>query len=100
MLIGNIVPTASGYSAASAQKNNKERKEKLSIYLAKNLKISDLDLLKLESANPPVELFISGLETVRLYMKKEPPKHSPPWTQLFTSRPEVTFCAFGSSSVG
>ncbi|MCU0092204.1 TIGR04141 family sporadically distributed protein [Pseudomonas koreensis] len=101
MLIGSIFATASSYPAASAQKNKKERKEKLSIYLAKNPNIADFDLLKLENSNPSIELSISGLDTARLYIKKEPPKHSPPWTQLFTSRPEVPFDAFGnSSSVG
>jgi len=82
-------------------KERKERKEKLSIYLAKNSKSNDLELLKLENANPPIELQISGIETANLYVKKEPPKHSPPWTKLFLSRPEVPLDAFGnSSSVG
>jgi uncharacterized protein (TIGR04141 family) len=101
MLIGSIVTSASNDSATSARKIKKERKEKLSIYLAKNPKISDSDLLKLENSNPPIELDINGLESAKLYIKKEPPKHSPPWTLLFTSRPEVPFNAFGnSSSVG
>jgi uncharacterized protein (TIGR04141 family) len=101
MLAGSIVATASSYSAASARKIKKERKEKLSIYLAKNPKNADSDLLKLENTNSPIELEVSGMEGARLYIKKEPPKHSPPWTQLFTSRPEVPFDAFGnSSSVG
>lgn len=82
-------------------KERKERKEKLSIYLAKNYKSNDLELLKLENANPPIELKISGIEAALLYIKKEPPKHSPPWTKLFISRPEVPQNAFGnSSSVG
>jgi len=101
MPIESIVATASSYPATSARKIKKERREKLSIYLAKNPKTSDFDILKLENTNPPIELYISGLEAAKLYIKKEPPKHSPPWTQLFTSRPEVPFDAFGnSSSVG
>lgn len=101
MLTGSIVTTVSHYTNASANKHKKERKEKLSIYLAKNPTNTDFDLLKLENSNSPIELSISGLEAASLYIKKEPPKHSPPWTQLFTSRPEVPFDAFGnSSSVG
>ncbi|WP_227432295.1 TIGR04141 family sporadically distributed protein [Pseudomonas poae] len=79
----------------------KERKEKLSIYLAKNEKSDDLELLKLENAKPAIPLEIQNLEKVNLYIKKEPPIHSPPWTKIFTSRKEVTADDFGnSSSVG
>ncbi|POD76977.1 sporadically distributed protein, TIGR04141 family [Pseudomonas syringae group genomosp. 3] len=78
-----------------------ERKEKLSIYLAKNLKINDLEILKLENAKTPISIEIPGIETAMLYIKKEPLQHSPPWTKLFTSRPEVSVDDFGnSSSVG
>lgn len=79
----------------------KERKEKLSIYLAKNSKLDDLELLKLENATPPILLDISNIETAKLYIKKEPPTHTPPWTKIFTSRREVSTDDFGnSSSVG
>lgn len=74
MLTGSIVATASSYSAASARKIKKERKEKLSIYLAKNSKNADSDLLKLENTNSPIELDVSGLEGARLYIKKRTSK--------------------------
>ncbi|WP_339488501.1 TIGR04141 family sporadically distributed protein [Pseudomonas sp. RL_5y_Pfl2_70] len=94
----NDVNAVPGNSTLVPQKNKKERKEKLSIYLAKNSEVEDSVLLKLENTKSPIELSISGLEIARLYIKKEPPKHSPPWTDLFTSRPEVSSDAFGSSS--
>ncbi|MGY2361501.1 TIGR04141 family sporadically distributed protein [Pseudomonas azotoformans] len=82
-------------------KKTRERKEKLSIYLAKNGKSDDLELLKLENAKPAISLEIQGIEKANLYIKKEPPIHSPPWTQIFTSRQEISADDFGnSSSVG
>jgi uncharacterized protein (TIGR04141 family) len=85
----------------NAMPKTKERKEKLSIYLVKNAGSSDLDILKLENAKPPISIDIPNLEIANLYIKKEPPKHSPPWTTIFTSRPEVSIDDFGnSSSVG
>lgn len=82
-------------------KQLKERKEKLSIYLVKNKSTSDNILLNLENSQPPIHLDIAGLEDSKLYIKKLPPEHSPPWTRLFTVRDEVKANAFGnSSSVG
>ncbi len=79
----------------------KERKEKLSIYLAKNFKSNNMEILKLENAKPAISINIPDIEAAELYIKKEPPKHSPPWTRLFTARPEVSLDDFGnSSSVG
>ncbi|MBU1805014.1 MAG: TIGR04141 family sporadically distributed protein [Gammaproteobacteria bacterium] len=77
---------------------NKERKERLSIYLAKDPSSSDATTLKVESAKPPIQLNLESLDSAILYIKKEPPKHSPPWTKLFTSRPEIYEGAFGQSS--
>ncbi|WP_220813123.1 TIGR04141 family sporadically distributed protein [Pseudomonas paralcaligenes] len=76
----------------------KERKERLSIYLAKDPAGLDSSVLKIESAKPPVVLDIDGVEGATLYVKQEPPKHSPPWTKLFTTRPEVDEGIFGDSS--
>ncbi|WP_241360755.1 TIGR04141 family sporadically distributed protein [Pseudomonas aeruginosa] len=76
----------------------KERKERLSIYLAKDPACLDSEILKVESAKAPLELNVEGVDLALLYIKKEPPKHSPPWTELFTSRPEVYEGAFGESS--
>ncbi|MGR3887258.1 TIGR04141 family sporadically distributed protein [Pseudomonas sp. 1152_12] len=82
-------------------KKIRERKEKLSIYLAKSAKSDDLELLKLENAKPAIRLEIQGIENANLYIKREPPIHAPPWTQIFTSRKEVSADDFGnSSSVG
>ncbi|KMY01930.1 sporadically distributed protein, TIGR04141 family [Pseudomonas syringae KCTC 12500] len=79
----------------------KDRKEKLSIYLAKNPNSIDLETLKLENAKTPITIEIPDTEIATLYIKKEPPRHTPPWTELFTSRPEVSVEDFGnSSSVG
>ncbi|RZI60270.1 MAG: sporadically distributed protein, TIGR04141 family [Pseudomonas sp.] len=79
----------------------KERKEKLSIYLTKKPIVDDILLLKVENTEPFTELFIEGFDSSRLYIKKTPPEHSPPWTKLFTEREEVKKNAFGSSqSIG
>lgn len=82
-------------------KERNERKEKLSIYLAKSFKSNDMEILKLENAKPPISIEIPNIEAAKLYIKKEPPKHAPPWTAIFTARPEVSIDDFGnSSSVG
>ncbi|NWF11035.1 TIGR04141 family sporadically distributed protein [Pseudomonas salomonii] len=82
-------------------KRARERKEKLSIYLAKKGKVDDIELLKLENSKLPISLEIQNIEKALLYIKKDQPIHSPPWTKLFTSREEVSDDDFGtSSSVG
>lgn len=79
----------------------KERKEKLSIYLTKKPIADDASLLKIENTETFKELIIEGLDSARLYIKKPPPDHSPPWTKLFTDREEVDNNSFGiSKSVG
>ncbi|MFV3318596.1 TIGR04141 family sporadically distributed protein [Pseudomonas sp. NY15374] len=80
------------------KKTLKERKEKLSIYLVKNRNTSDNIILHLENAQAPIHLNAKGLEDSKLYIKKLPPEHSPPWTRLFTERDEVKSNAFGNSS--
>ncbi len=72
----------------------KNRKERLSIYLAKNPLANDNSILKLESSHQPIQLEI-GAEQASLYIRKEPQKPPPPWTKLFTSNDTVPSDAFG-----
>jgi hypothetical protein len=84
----------------TAEKNEKIRKEKLSIYLAKAAVTADDALIKTENAKAPISIKLAEGEA-RLYIKKEPPKSPPPWTKFFTAFPDVPDDAFGSSnSVG
>lgn len=81
--------------------NKKQRKEKLSICLAKSYSDPDSELLKIDQADFPIQLEIAEAESAMLYIKKTPNVRSPSWTKLFTSHPEVAEDAFGnSSSVG
>ena len=85
---------------ANGKKEEKPRKERLAIYLVKEGFNTDALFVKTESAKAPIHLDI-GTGEARLYIKKEPPKPSPPWTRLFTSLPNVPDDAFGSTnSVG
>ena len=80
--------------------DERPRQEKLSIYLVKPGTKADDSLIKTENANQPISLDL-GPGEARLYIKKEPPKPSPPWTKLFTSLPNIPKDAFGSTnSVG
>lgn len=79
----------------------KIRKEKLSIYLARDSSKPDSDLIKVGKAKEVIEIDVADVERSILYVKKEPPKKSPPWTKLFTSSGQVDENAFGASnSVG
>lgn len=83
-----------------AKSTDKARKERLTIYLVKSGMVADGDLLKTENAKAAIDLELEAGEA-RLYIKKEPPKPSPPWTKLFTTLPNVPDDAFGSTnSVG
>lgn len=78
----------------------KVRKERLSIYLVKN-GIDDHQLLKLENTKPVIFLEVEGFEESRLYVKKEPPLHSPSWSKVFLEHGDCPEDVFGeSSSVG
>ena len=79
-------------------KVKKIRKEKLSIYLTRDASKPDSDVIKLENAKQPIELDLPETESARLYIKKQPPKNSPPWTQLFTIDAQVDVSEFGTSS--
>lgn len=72
----------------------KTRKERLSIYLAKNFLANDNVILKLENSHHPIYLDI-GAEQATLYIRKEPQKPPPPWTKLFTSNEGVPPDSFG-----
>lgn len=79
----------------------KARKEKLSIYLARESTKPDSDLIKLENAKEAVELDFLEVEAAVLYVKKPPLKNPPPWTKLFTENEAVDASLFGvSSNVG
>ncbi|WP_215397301.1 TIGR04141 family sporadically distributed protein [Rheinheimera oceanensis] len=79
----------------------KIRKEKLSIYLARDGSKPDSDVIKLENAKQPIEIDLPEAESARLYIKKQPPKNAPPWTRLFTTDNQVDASEFGiSSNVG
>lgn len=79
-------------------KLKKIRKEKLSIYLARDSNKPDSDIVKLESSKEPVRLDLPDVESAILYIKKQPPKSAPPWTRLFTIDGQVDAAAFGMSS--
>lgn len=72
----------------------------LSIYLIKNKDLQDLELVKLDKADAPIDLDI-GDGQARLYVKTDVVRQQPPWTQLFTALPEVPDDTFGRpNSVG
>ncbi|HEX6704715.1 MAG TPA: TIGR04141 family sporadically distributed protein [Albitalea sp.] len=75
-------------------KQRKQRRERLSIYLAKDGAAEDGTILKTEDALPAIVLNTSGA-VVRLFVKRERPGAPPPWTALFSSRPEVPDGTFG-----
>lgn len=81
--------------------DEKQRKERLSIYLAKKGAAGDEAILKVEGARPGIVLAVKGADAT-LYVKREPPnREPPPWTRLFTSRAEVSPDLFGATrSIG
>lgn len=74
----------------------KVRKEKLSIYLAKEGVTDDGALIKIEDAKPPIKLAV-GESQVTLYVKRDIPKPPPAWTALFSSATELPPDTFGST---
>lgn len=76
----------------------KIRKEKLSIYLARDATKDNADLLKVENSKNSIPINLDGVDDAVLYVKKEPPKHTPPWTRLFTTSEQVPDDTFGTSS--
>lgn len=81
--------------------NKKPRKEKLSIYLARDSSKPDADIIKLENTKTEIQINLPDCETSSLYIKTPPPQSPPIWTKLFTSEEHVKSSEFGiSSSVG
>ena len=79
-------------------KLKKIRKEKLSIYLVRDGSKLDSDFIKTENAKAPIDLYLPEADSARLYIKKQIPRNSPPWTKLFTSDNQVDSSEFGSST--
>lgn len=78
----------------------KKRKERLSIYLAKDNGSADELIVKLEHSRPAIPIRVEGAE-VALYVKRDGLAKPPPWAAVFTGRPEVTAETFGfSKTVG
>lgn len=75
-----------------------KKREKLSIYLARDAKKPDAEIIKTEKAKEPIAIAIPESDSANLYIKKEPPLHSPTWTKLFTASNQVPEDAFGKSS--
>ncbi|WP_151811575.1 TIGR04141 family sporadically distributed protein [Acinetobacter bereziniae] len=79
----------------------KNRKEKLSIYLARDGQKEDSHLIKLENTQSPIRIDLPNIDSANLYIKKYSPKITPPWTKLFTDNGLVPSSEFGfSSNVG
>lgn len=79
-------------------KDEKPRKERLSIYLVKESFSQDGQLINLENANAPISLArLEGM--ARLYIKREIPKDPPVWTKLFVADPNVPSDAFGRGNM-
>ncbi|MBJ8428324.1 TIGR04141 family sporadically distributed protein [Acinetobacter bereziniae] len=79
----------------------KKRKEKLSIYLARDGQKEDSHLIKLENTQSPIRIDLPNIDSAILYIKKYSPKITPPWTKLFTDNGLVPSSEFGfSSNVG
>ncbi|WP_114192097.1 TIGR04141 family sporadically distributed protein [Edaphovirga cremea] len=75
----------------------KIRKEKLSIYLARNVNRKDEELIKIENAKKGIEIYIDESESSFLYAKNSF-KKTPSWTKMFTLTEGVESEYFGESS--
>jgi uncharacterized protein (TIGR04141 family) len=75
----------------------KRNKEKLSIYLVKNEKASDMDFVKIESATQPKSVTLpSGSAT--LYIKKDIDPHPPKWAEFLCKDQEFSPEIFGQGN--
>jgi uncharacterized protein (TIGR04141 family) len=76
----------------------KIRKEKLSIYLARDSHKPISELIRLDNVKKPIQLDLPDTELAELYIKIQPPKTVPPWTKIFTDSKQVESQEFGTSS--
>lgn len=75
----------------------KKNKEKLSIYLAKNDKASDMDIVKIEHAIQPKNVILpSGSAT--LYIKKDIDPHPPKWADFLCKDQDFASDIFGQGN--
>lgn len=75
----------------------KKNKEKLSIYLAKNDKASDMDFVKIENAAQPRTVILpTGSAT--LYIKKDHDPHPPKWADFLCKDQEFSTDIFGQGN--
>lgn len=82
-------------------KSEKLRKEKLSIYLARDANESDSHIIKLDNVQPFIKIDLPQVDSAYLYIKKQQPKVIPSWTKLFTDNTQISPTDFGlSSNVG
>jgi uncharacterized protein (TIGR04141 family) len=77
-------------------KEKKSRKERLSIYLAKEPTSADKDLVNVADSKDPIPLAVGNSEGT-LYVKKERPGIAPPWTTIFTASENFPEGIFGST---
>ncbi|WP_231690558.1 TIGR04141 family sporadically distributed protein [Achromobacter sp. 2789STDY5608621] len=90
LFVAMVVSEKAGMSMA------KVKKEKLSIYLAKDRMVARADLIKMEDSQPPALLLVAG-ETVEVYVKKDIQRLPPSWTKLFTNNSEMIPEDFGGT---
>jgi len=82
-------------------KSEKLRKEKLSIYLARDANEPDSHIIKLDNVQPFIKIDLPQVDSAYLYIKKQQPKVIPSWTKLFTDNTQISPTDFGlSSNVG
>ncbi len=74
------------------------RREKLSIYLARDSSKPVSELVKTENVKKPIRLNLPLADFAELFIKIQPPKAIPPWTKLFTKSRQVESTEFGTSS--
>lgn len=78
--------------------SKKIRKEKLSIYLARDCHKPISELIRLDNVKRPILLDLPDTELAELYIKIQPPQIVPPWTKIFTDSNQVESQEFGTSS--
>jgi uncharacterized protein (TIGR04141 family) len=75
----------------------KTKKEKFSIYLARDILKEHYSIIKIENTKDPITIEISGLDSCTLYIKKGI-NELPSWTELFREYDNINDDDFNSSS--